>query len=182
VKKGVMVDLETRGNVPGCAILSIGAVAFDETGVDESAKFYTVLNTASCHAIGLFDNLSTMAWWEKQAPEARGVLDEALVSETGIVAGLTKFGAFLGSVASLGKIQVWGNGADFDNAILAAAYHAAEIELPWLFWNNRCYRSLKSLIKGPKLERAGTHHNALDDAISQARHAVQLLNSSGLRL
>ena len=33
--KDIMLDLETLGTGPGCAIVSIGAVAFDEFGVAE---------------------------------------------------------------------------------------------------------------------------------------------------
>lgn len=70
---------------------------------------------------------------------------------------------------------VWGNGADFDNPILATAYGALNQVQPWKPYNGHCYRTLKSLVKGPKIERTGTHHNAVDDARSQALHAIQLL-------
>jgi DNA polymerase III epsilon subunit-like protein len=36
--RDVMVDLETLGTVPGCVILSIGAVAFDENATTSRAS------------------------------------------------------------------------------------------------------------------------------------------------
>jgi exodeoxyribonuclease VIII len=46
---------------------------------------------------------------------------------------------------------------------------------PWRHWNDRCYRTVKSLYPDVKLERVGTHHNAVDDAESQARHLIAML-------
>jgi inhibitor of KinA sporulation pathway (predicted exonuclease) len=63
--------------------------------------------------------------------------------------------------------------------ILNAAYHVSGSAAAWWkFYNNRCYRTLKNLpaAKGTTIDRGtGTHHNALDDAVSQAKHAVQIL-------
>jgi exodeoxyribonuclease VIII len=72
---------------------------------------------------------------------------------------------------------VWGNGADFDLPILSAAYVAAGFGgPPWKPYNGRCYRTLKNLRPDvPRPERRGTAHNALDDAVFQAEHAIALL-------
>jgi hypothetical protein len=76
-----------------------------------------------------------------------------------------------------GEVNVWGNGAAFGNVILRSAYAACGLLPPWEFWNDRCYRTLKNLRPDIKLERSGTHHNALDDAITQAEHAVVILSA-----
>ena len=68
-----------------------------------------------------------------------------------------------------------GNGADFDLPILAAAYAAVGLSVPWKPYNGRCYRTLKNLAPVVKLARPGTHHNALDDARTQAVHAIKLM-------
>ena len=39
---------------------------------------------------------------------------------------------------------VWGNGATFDNVILSNAFAACNIERPWSYKSDRCYRTLKS--------------------------------------
>lgn len=50
---------------------------------------------------------------------------------------------------------------------------AAGLEQPWAFWNDRCYRTLKARSE-LKIARTGTHHNALDDAKSQALHLITI--------
>jgi hypothetical protein len=89
---------------------------------------------------------------------------------------LEDFSDFLARVP-LRKRKIWGNGASFDNAILAELYRVAKHPSPWEYWNDRCYRTLKNLYKQvvPPPERKGTHHNALDDAVFQAEHAVSIL-------
>jgi exodeoxyribonuclease VIII len=101
-----------------------------------------------------------------QQAESGVKLPEALVQLT----------SFLNQFGRKG-LKVWGNGSDFDNAILAACYAAVGQPLPWDFWHNRCYRTLKALRPELKLQRQGTYHNALDDAKTQAQHAIQLLEA-----
>ena len=63
-----------------------------------------------------------------------------------------------------------------DNVILRSAYQRRRIEPPWLWWNDRCYRTVKALHRDVPFERLGTHHKAIDDAISQAQHLIRMLN------
>jgi exodeoxyribonuclease VIII len=92
-----------------------------------------------------------------------------------LTAALAAFSGWLMEQSNLKSVRVWGNGSDFDNAILACAYKAVEQPVPWQFWNNRCYRTIKNLFPSIKMIRGGVHHNALDDAKSQARHAQLIL-------
>lgn len=172
--KNIMVDLETLGTVPGCAILSIGAVEFGPDGVGEQA-FYKVLNKASCMEVFLSVSRATEEWWKQQGPEAREVLDHANDPQKSvpIVNGLQMFNDYLRGFGE--DVLLWGNGADFDNAILQVAYSVCSVTPAWKFYNNRCYRTLKNLHPDITLARTGTYHNALDDARCQAEHAVQLL-------
>lgn len=176
--KHVMVDLETLGTAPGCVILSVGAVEFDPAeGLGR--EFYAVIHTESCTDAGLFIDPDTKAWWDKQKAEARQVLEDAEdenVSNS-LSAVLKEFGAWLPKGAI-----VWGNGADFDNPILSAAYKAVGEKQPWGNWNGRCYRTLKNMFPAVKLVREGTYHNALSDAISQAKHAIAIANAHKLVL
>lgn len=174
----IMVDLETLGQRPGCTILSIGAVAFDpSTGeVDSANGFYVVVNRESCELHKLEEDQSTKDWWAKQSAAARKVLDQANDKSKSydLVEALDMFGTWMTSLASKRQLKMWGNGSDFDNAILAVCYARAGLPLPWEFWNNRCYRTLKNLVPTVAMARSGTYHNALDDAISQAQHAVRI--------
>ena len=169
--ENIMVDLETLGMTPGCVILSIGAVAFDRTGLGR--EFYKVVNSKSCLDAGLTTDQSTVDWWSRQSDDARKVLIEAGETDTTLGDALAEFGQFVREFGPR-TVKVWGNGSDFDNAILACAYKALGRQLPWQFWNNRCFRTLKNLKTGVEPRREGTYHNALDDAKHQARHAIAL--------
>jgi exodeoxyribonuclease VIII len=166
-----MVDLETLGMSPGCAILSIGAVEFSANGLGR--EFYTVVNTESCYAAGLGYDQSTLDWWSRQKEEAAIVLEEAKQTNVSLGQALGDFKSYL-SFWDRTKVKIWGNGSDFDNAIMACAYKALDSTLPWKFWNNRCYRTLKGLRPLVQFDRKGTYHNALDDAKTQALHAIEI--------
>lgn len=171
MQRDVMIDLETLGNRPGCSILSIGAVAFDENGL--GPEFYCVVSRESCRKFGLHEDPETLQWWENKPEAARKVITEAKRGNA-LPAALVMLGNFIGQFDA-DEVRIWGNGSDFDNAILACAYAATGFRLPWQFWNNRCYRTLKNLHPGITMKRQGTHHNALDDAKSQALHAIEIL-------
>lgn len=161
----VMVDLETMGAGPSAAIVAIGAV--DSLG----REFYRTVDLASSVTAGGVIDPSTVMWWMGQSDEARAALTSP--GAVHIVQALTEFSAW---VADLGAdVRVWGNGAAFDNVILGGAYDRSGLPRPWAFWNDRCYRTIKSLRPGIKMSRTGTHHNALDDARSQADHLRVLL-------
>lgn len=172
----IMLDLETLGVSPGCSILSIGAVTFDQNGVGK--KFYQAITQESCERAGLVADPDTVAWWKLQSPEAQ----EAVFNPkdpTTFWWALGLFEEWLSEVCpELGDRIIWGCGAAFDNAILAKAYVIARQERdaqPWKFWNDRCYRTVKALHPDmPMPKRVGTHHNALDDAESQALHLITL--------
>ncbi|HUW46899.1 MAG TPA: 3'-5' exonuclease [Dehalococcoidia bacterium] len=171
--ENIMVDLETLGKRAGCSILSIGAVKFDLDGLGEG--FYVTVNRLSCKEAGLFEDPDTISWWDRQSDEAKVILKQ--VEEPAALhlqEALDKFAAFIG------KEKIWGNGSDFDNAILYACYAAVDKEVPWKFWDSRCYRTLKGLFPDVKLARVGTYHNALDDAKSQALHAIEIMKEKKL--
>lgn len=168
----VMIDLETLGTTPGSVILSIGLVAFDETGLHN--EFYTAVNLRSCLDAGLVIDPRTEAWWMEQSPEARRVLDESRETETMLNAALDRADAFILRAGG----RVWGNGSDFDMPILAAAYRNCGFgAVPWKYSDVRCYRTLKNLRPDILFQETGVHHNALDDAKGQAKHAVSLLKA-----
>ena len=170
----IMVDLETLGSGPGCAILSIGAVAFDPDSGLIGAEFHTLVSTASCRELGLREEGDTVEWWSKQSAEAQTILTAAATCDVTLEQALSRFATFLRSHGGAPRVRVWGNGADFDNAILADLYRRSGQLPPWRFWNSRCFRTFKALRKGLEPDRRGTHHNALDDARHQANWACAI--------
>lgn len=164
----VMVDLETMGTGPNSAIIAVGAVRFDGNGVSD--RFYEVVDLQSCVDLGLKLDASTVIWWMDQSDAARGEF-----KRTGdhISVVLQRFSKWVANAS--GDPIVWGNGASFDNVILASAYGATGHIVPWKFRNDRCYRTVKALFQQVKAERIGTYHNAVNDAETQAVHLISML-------
>lgn len=164
----IMLDLETMGNNNNSPIIAIGAVSFDLDGVTD--KFYTQVNLESCVKQGMECDVSTILWWLKQSDEARSAFTNNELAPT-IRESLVNFSEWF---SDIGGEQVWGNGAAFDNTILSNAYRKTQLTQPWKFWNDRCYRTIKSLYPDVQFERIGVFHNAIDDAESQALHLISI--------
>ena len=164
----VMADLETLGTNSFAVILSIGAVKFDPFGDPEAEDaydtFHVYVDPASCVMHGLSMDTSTVMWWLAQSKESQTYQTEA--KRIGLPEALAEFSKWFGDKS----LPLWGNGATFDNVILGNAYRACGMEQPWKFWDDRCYRTVKDLAPEIEIERLGTHHNAVHDAMSQARH------------
>ena len=170
-----MLDLETMGTKPYSAIVAIGAVLFDTTSQDIEKEFYAPVSLESCIEHGLRCDPSTICWWMRQGDEARNAI--ANVAGLPLRHALFEFAALFSEKSQL---EVWGNGSDFDNVLLTCAYERANIKLPWSPFKNRCYRTIKSMAPDLKIQRVGTHHNALDDARSQAIHLMKLLGGMAI--
>ncbi len=165
-----MLDLETFGTAPGSVIPSIGAVEFDREKV--LREFYLRICPQSCVAVGMTMDPSTIVWWLGQSEEARMELCKAPTHD--IPNALIDFSDWA-QCTGTEVIEVWGNGASFDNSLMAAAYRLCGLELPWKFYNDRCYRTVKALHPDlPLQKRSGTYHHALDDARTQAEHLITL--------
>lgn len=168
--KHIMIDLETLGTKHDAIILSIGAVRFDPLNAQDLTDcFYVPVDPVSCEQYGLKADATTVMWWlgEKQsAARAQMVLEE----RTDLGSALEGFAMWYGTEPQ----PVWGNGATFDNVILRTAYERAGLACPWAFFHDRCYRTMKSLTLIPA-QRHGMHHNALHDAITQARHLCEIV-------
>lgn len=174
----VVVDLETLDNKATSVVLSIGAVAFTQmNGVAVSKGFHEFLRFEEQFKRGRTASASTLMWWFEQgnAARIRQVTAERLPSQT----VLTNFKSWLFDISNgqLNKVRLWGNGAAFDNAILASLYHTFDMDIPWHFWNDRCYRTMKAL-SGTTAAEYGVAHDALDDAIKQALHLVRMLDDA----
>lgn len=168
-RKHVMIDFETYSTHPNAVPLSLGAVAFDADGISEK-KFYINIDRNDAIALGMHVLPATVSWWEKQSEEAKAALiQEPVVT---VIEALTLFTHWTREV---GGLYLWGNGADFDNPILRSCFVAIDADMPFKPYNGRCYRTIKSIPGMPRMEkRMGTHHNALDDAESQAIHLIEM--------
>ena len=167
----IMLDLETMGTRPDAPIIAIGAVAFDKEGVH--ASFYEVLSLAWAVRDGAVMSPETVIWWLQQSDEARSAITR------GGIEPRVALGRFSRFVELHRGDAMWGNGASFDNVILSETYLRLGMKAPWPFWKDKCYRTAKGMYPDVALERSGTHHNALDDARSQAEHLIAISAKHG---
>lgn len=161
----VMIDCETLGTIANSIILSIGAVKFSLNSdyIDDDAFYASISIDSNLHA-GRQLSESTLLWWLDQSKEAQAVFREP---KQALDTALDSLTAWFGTDD---KQTVWSNGADFDLPMLAHAYAGYGWETPWKFWNNRCVRTYRSLPAAQGMPRLGNDHNALRDAINQAKY------------
>ena len=174
----VMIDLETLDTQPGAVILSIGAVVFDARGSSDS--FYTVVSRASCEMWGMTVSADTLAWWNRQSPEAREVLEQAQLDDAPqLIDALDVLRAFIPRDA-----RIWSNGANFDQPLLDVAYNRIGQTVPWKYYHSRCYRTIVAMCPVERSFRPATvcAHNALEDAKWQAEHLIGVCSVLGLTL
>ena len=175
----IMLDLETMGTRASSAIIAIGAVGFDLDGIQ--SRFYGRISLESNLAAGRTVDASTILWWLDQSDDARYEFTQQAICIP-IEQALRDFALFVQSHGSVGGM--WGNGADFDCAMLADAYNQIiKIPAPWPFYASRDLRTLRAIgASVPRVQFTGTKHNALADAENQALHAIEIYKHLGMSL
>lgn len=173
----VMLDIETLDTTPSSVILSIGAVRFDQYSHDiDDQGFYAVLDLQPQIDGGRTISADTLRFWLQLPPAAREVF---FVKETHVLEDALEM--LSEWIDPKRETRAWSMGAGFDLPILEHAYHSMGMQAPWLFRKSNCLRHHKNLpnakIVYDSVPRLGTHHNAMDDAIHQARCA-QAINES----
>lgn len=169
----VMIDIETMGTAPGCAVLSIGAVCFGAIGC--GASFYEPISLPSCTAAGLTINAESVNWWMMQSDAARraAIQPDARPLTDVLISFSEWFTTHSGE-------KVWCHGASFDVPILCEAFRVCELDLPWNYCYVRDTRTLYDLAGVAPDRTKGIHHHALDDAVSQAEAAIEAYQKLGL--
>lgn len=171
--KHLMIDLETMGNKPNAPIVAIGAVFFDPSTGELGAQYSKSVLLTSEMNLGATPDPDTIVWWLQQSSEARSEVASAVTS---IQVALHELNIFISDNKSEGSVQVWGNGASFDNVILRAAYQRVSLPIFWPFYQDRDVRTIVELGRqmgiNPKMDMpfTGDRHNALADAIHQAQY------------
>jgi hypothetical protein len=171
--KHVMIDIETFSTGRDAAIASFGAVKFClERGVaGPEGRFYQVVDLARSNDPGEID-AATVLWWLGQHRDAQ----QALLSSDAVNLRTTleRFSAFCE-----GAECVWSNGPLFDERIVREAYHRHKMKFPFHYRGSRCCRTYYALAHELRVSLRSppegvVKHHALDDAILQAGHMVQV--------
>lgn len=175
----IMLDLETMGNSSKAAIVAIGAVEFDPNTGKTGATIELNVNLNSSAYFGEMD-ASTVQWWLQQSEDARAIFRKDTPKLT-LKNALLTLNAWFEDLGDKDEIQIWGNGSGFDNVILMNAFKSTQIKPSFTHWNDRDVRTIvemgRSILRiNPKdeVERQGTHHTALNDALFQVQYVSQI--------
>ncbi|HCN5057148.1 TPA: 3'-5' exoribonuclease, partial [Escherichia coli] len=120
----LMIDLETMGKNPDAPIISIGAIFFDPQTGDMGPEFSKTIDLET--AGGVIDR-DTIKWWLKQSREAQSAI---MTDEIPLDDALLQLREFIDENSGEFFVQVWGNGANFDNTILRRSYERQGIPCP----------------------------------------------------
>lgn len=179
----IMMDIETTGVRPGCRVLSIGLVEFDEKGTIDSLLVHPKLSDQ----VGVDDG-NTMGWWDTQSAEAKSVFADNHILGESVEYVYKRIKTFIDDLVDARKslsqgldkvdVCIWGNGATFDNSIVQHMFYAKGLPIPWNTFGDRCYRTAINMLSRPSLQRQGVHHNALDDAMYQANCLIKAIKNA----
>jgi hypothetical protein len=175
----IMVDIETTDTAVTSRILSIGAVTFKlfapmhlpsalSDVYNNGHQFYAIASETS--QLNRTVSPSTMAWWDTQPAEVR---DEAFSGTARLEDVLIDFGLWVASIE--GDKLLWCKGTDFDFPIVENAMDSYHIKHPWTFRQLRDCRTAFSMFPQVTTEPNATPHNALADALHQARKLHKVL-------
>ena len=168
----IMLDLESLGTRPDCAILTLGAVKFDPYTPDAFGdSLYLRIDVDEQLALGREVQQDTIDWWGRQAADVR---DEALdpagrVSLDTLYKDLNRF--------CVGAENIWCQGPAFDIVILENIYRQMGWPTPWQFWQIRDSRTLFGVHGDPREKGKAGLHNALEDCVSQAQGVQEIYRS-----
>lgn len=158
-----MLDLETMGLAPGCAILSIGAVAFSTSDEVTGGTFKRNVTLQSCLDAGLWVDPETEAWWARQSEAARAALLDPEPVE--LASALEDFDHWYEHSQFE---RIWSHGAAADVVWLAAAYRALGAKEPWNYRASRDTRTVLELFPDRQRTKPNIEHCALEDSAAQA--------------
>ncbi|EEQ3567207.1 3'-5' exoribonuclease [Escherichia coli] len=166
----LMIDLETMGKNPDAPINALAGTFFDPATGEMGPEFSKTIDLET--AGGVIDR-DTIKWWLKQSREAQSAI---LTDEIPLDDALLQLREFIDENSGEFFVQVWGNGANFDNVILRRSYERQEIPCPWHYTNDRDVRTIVALGLVMDFDARsvitfeGERHNALHDARYQAKY------------
>lgn len=173
------IDLETLSTDPSGVILTVGLAFFSDESDDLKSSQVT-LPVQPQLDLGRTVEARTLGWWLSQDGAARESIAGAFNADGQASTGRARLTEGLRGITHLFGLfnpeRVWGNGSDFDNAMLASLFTTVGIELPWKFWQNRDMRTLMEQFPEYERVRPDVSHNAQHDAIAQARTIRRILS------
>jgi len=164
-----MLDIEALGRNAGCAIIEIGAVAFDP----ESGRLGEGFHVLVAPDDRFTQDPATLQWhWDHHTWPRDVVPDEDIWS---IDTALVHFGAWLDGFG--GNItSYWSWGSTYDFPILNTAFELTGPTAPWKYHQMLCARTVWKLAFGDT-RHADRPHDALKDAIAAATDLMEAIKA-----
>lgn len=200
----IMIDFETLSLKPNAVLLQLAAVAFDANTREVVSTLHVHIDPRV--QPGRDISADTVIWWMEQDEAARAALTNAtrmadriesdtfedlseeeqdsLYEQAGmlITNAAQAFMAWYNGVTDPevesrhGTLEgVWSNGA-VDHSWLDSLMEYTGLKNPVPFYLQRDFRTMRALHPVDTPEFAGTKHNALDDALHQTAHLLDILN------
>lgn len=176
----ISIDIESLATTPDAVILSIGAAMFDTQGLH--GLFYAVLDVGCQDRQRRRRDCKTLEWWEQQSDEARKVLTQK--DREPVLYALGRLHEFVNKSDPEG---IWALGPHFDIAAIEHLCVTYGVPVPWHYRLPRDLRTVRSqfMKKFPAgnfdhiKSEGGVAHNALDDAVWQARALIHMNQQLG---
>lgn len=176
--KDLSIDLETMGTNIDSQILSIGLVLFDIKTGETGETLYLRVDVDQDENINA--TMGTVKFWLEQAVKNPGALKGVLDSNdsnTPMCVCLHKVKRF---VEKHQPESVWANGTKFDLGMMEYQFKEHNMKIPWSYNADSCLRTLRKFAGKLDIPREGTAHNALSDAIRQAKYISAAVNKLNL--
>ena len=162
--KKLMVDCETLGIGERPVLLSIGAVVFN----DQQILHYFDAGISTESTTDFDVSQDTLDWWSEQSLAAR---EQAFSGTENIKDALIRLVNFYTQHECT---EIWSKGALADIRWINNALDHFDIERPWKFYKEFCFRTLLKSVPQFEIPFTGTPHSALDDAIHQAKQFIHI--------
>lgn len=161
--ENVMLDIETLGTSPNSAILQIAVQRFDINSGELGDSANVFVSAQSCIRVGLEMEFETISWWMKQ--ENTTIFDREGMP---LHVALNSLNGFIKP-----DDLVWANSPSFDCRILRNAYAKTEIEVPWKYKNEWCFRTMMALY--PEIKENHVYSGMSNDALDDCRNQIEML-------
>ena len=166
MKNKLMVDCETLDIGERPVLLSIGAVVFNDQQIQDYFEYF--INKETAISEGFTVSQSTLDWRDQQDPDARAY---AFNGEGDIQEALKALVQFY----ELNECtEIWSKGSLADIRWINNALDYFGIERPWKYYKEFCFRTLLKSVPKFDMPFVGMPHNALDDAIHQAKQFIEI--------
>lgn len=159
-----MVDCETLDIGERPVLLSIGAVVFN----DQQILHYFDAGISTESTTDFDVSQDTLDWWSEQSLAAR---EQAFSGTENIKDALIRLVNFYTQHECT---EIWSKGALADIRWINNALSHFDIDRPWKFYKEFCFRTLLKSVPQFEIPFTGTPHSALDDAIHQAKQFIHI--------